>query len=138
MNDVERMYLALLRQRLTEDVEARHALEELGDGRSARPLTAEDVDEQYGWVFDDVAAEIRREGHAALADRYQLAHTRARRGLTAQMWWLALRAERSLSAVEHAEANAADMAGDEARDWVARVQAEAIAYLKRLDENGNV
>ena len=35
MNDVERMYLALLRQRITEDAEARHAIEELGDGPSA-------------------------------------------------------------------------------------------------------
>ena len=54
------------------------------------------------------------------------------------MWWLALRAERTVSAVERAEADAADMAADEARDEVERVQAEAIAYLHWLDEKGKI
>src|SRR5204862_4668971 len=132
MSDFDRAHMEFLRQRMTEvDAGCRQAMGEFGEAFGVESLTPEDVTPQlYERMIRAVVAQIRHWGNADLADRYQSAHEHAWRALKDQGRCLRVRQERDWTDVERVQADAAEVAADEATEHFERVQAEASAFFK--------
>ena len=129
-DDFVRAYLEYLQQRMTTlEAEIRETGAVMGESFGVEPLTPEDVTpEVYDRMTRAWVALIRRWGNA-LADRYEAIHARALHAMKEKARWLMVAQERSLTAAEGAQLDAAAAAYDEASEDIERL-IRASGFLK--------